>query len=77
MSDNPASIDETITLLKIQALLAGAYELSRQAGKTQPRSDTKFLSYLIKMARMEVRACFESTDPERRSSENRDNLDRM
>ena len=77
MSDNPASIDETITLLKIQALLASAYELSRQAGKVPPRTDTKFLSYLIKMARMEVRACFEKVDPERRSSENRDNLDRM
>ena len=54
MSDNPARTDETITLLKIQALLASAYELSRQAGNAPPRSDTKFLSYLIKMARMEV-----------------------
>ncbi|MCZ4288769.1 hypothetical protein [Hoeflea alexandrii] len=77
MSDNPASIEETITLLKIQALLAGAYELSRQADKVALRSDTKFLSYLIKMARMEVGACFETVKTERRSSENRDNLDRM
>lgn len=77
MSDNPASIDETITLLKIQALLASAYELSRQADKVAPRSDTKFLSYLIKMARMEVTACFETAKPEHRNSENRDNLDRM
>ena len=36
MSDNPARTDETITLLKIQALLASAYELSRQAGGTLP-----------------------------------------
>ena len=77
MSDNPASIDETITLLKIQALLASAYELSRQTGKATPRSDTKFLSYLIKMARMEVGACFETVNTEHPSSENRDNLDRM
>lgn len=77
MSDNPASIDETITLLKIQALLASAYELSRQADKAPPRTDMKFLSYLIKMARMEVGACFEKVNPEHRSSENRDNLDRM
>lgn len=77
MSDNPASIDETIALLKIQALLASAYELSRQVGKAQPRTDTKFLSYLIKMARMEVRTCFETAGQEHRSTGNRDNLDRM
>lgn len=77
MSDNPAGIDETITLLKIQALLASAYELSRQAGKAQPRSDTKFLSYLIKMARMEVSACFETDNTGYRGSENRDNFDHM
>ncbi|MEM5492024.1 hypothetical protein [Hoeflea sp. AS16] len=77
MSDKPASIDQTVTLLKIQALLAGAHELTRQTGKAQSRADTKFLSYLIKMARMEVEACFETPESEQRKSQNRDDMDRM
>lgn len=77
MSDQPSNIDQTITLLKIQALLAGAYELSRHVGHVSPRTDPRFLSYLIKMARMEVGACFDKTGPLQQQSEKRDNLDRM
>jgi len=77
MSDQPSSIDQTVALLKIQALLAGAYELSRQTDTSSSRTDMKFLSYLIKMARMEVGACFENAGPAQSSSENRNDLDRM
>ena len=77
MSEQPSSIDQTILLLKIQGLLAGAYELSRQTDNSSPRTDMKFLSYLIKMARMEVGTCFENAGSKQGNSENRDNLDRM
>lgn len=77
MSDKPSSLDHTVNLLKIQALLAGAYELSRQSGNSSPRQDMKFLSYLIKMARMEVGASFENAGPAQSNSENPNNLDRM
>ncbi len=77
MSEKPASIDHTIALLKIQGLLAGAYELSRNLGKMSPETDMKFLSYLIKMARMEAGTCFETTDAAHINAERRDNLDRM
>lgn len=60
MSDKTANIDQTIALLKIQALLASAHELSRNTGEVPPRSDTRFLTYLIKMARMEVGACLDT-----------------
>ncbi|KGF68473.1 hypothetical protein LL06_16405 [Hoeflea sp. BAL378] len=53
MSDQPTTTDQTLALLKIQGLLAAAYDMSRH-------TDNKFLSYLIKMARMEVQARFET-----------------
>jgi hypothetical protein len=76
MSDNPTGIDQTMTLLKVQALLTSAYELLRNNDEDQPRSDTRFLSYLIKMARMEVRACFDTansphSDPDKRADHSR------
>ena len=77
MSEQPTSIDQTVTLLKIQGLLAGAYELARQTDNPASRTDMKFLSYLIKMARMEVGVCFENAGSAQRNSNNRDNLDRM
>lgn len=77
MNDTPSSIDRTITLLKIQALLAGAYDLSLRAGLGSPRTDPKFLSYLIKMARMEVGECFDKAVPLQDRSDSRDNLDHM
>jgi len=77
MSGTPSKVDQTVTLLKIQALLASAYELAGHTGNMSSRTDMKFLSYLIKMARMEVTACFEKPGPAQSNSENRDNLDRM
>lgn len=77
MSDNPTNIDQTITLLKIQGLLASAYELSLHTEGATPNTDSKFLSYLIKMARMEVSACFDKINPSQADTEKRDNLDRM
>jgi hypothetical protein len=77
MSDKPASIDQTIAVLKIQALLAGAYELSRNLGKKSSGTDQRFLSYLIKMARMEAGACFETAELAQGNAEKRDNQDRM
>ncbi|MEM5472434.1 hypothetical protein WNZ14_11910 [Hoeflea sp. AS60] len=77
MSNKPASIDDTIALLKIQGLLAGAYELSRNLSKKSPETDMKFLSYLIKMARMEAGACFETADPAQVNAKKPNNLDRM
>ncbi len=55
MTKKAKSTDQTVSLLKIQGLLAGAYELSRG-------TDNEFLSYLIKMARMEVHAQFETNE---------------
>ena len=77
MSNKPTGIDQTITLLKIQSLLASAYELSRDTAEGQPRSDTRFLSYLIKMARMEVRACFDTADSPHSDPDARDNHSRI
>jgi len=77
MSNKQSNIDQTMTLLKIQALLASAYELSLSADDVSSRMDSKFLSYLIKMARMEVRTCFDKVDPVQNIAEKRDNLDRM
>lgn len=77
MSDKPTGIDHTITLLKIQALLASAYELSRTTGEGERRSDTRFLSYLIKMARMEVRACFDTANSPHSDPDARDNHSRI
>ena len=77
MSEKPASIDQTIALLKIQGLLAGAYELSRNLGNKSSGTDMRFLSYLIKMARMEAGSCFETADPAQSTAEKRGNLDRM
>lgn len=77
MSSEQSNIDQTITLLKIQALLASAYELSVSTNDVSSRMDPKFLSYLIKMARMEVRTCFDKVDPVRSKAEKRNNLDRM
>jgi len=77
MSDNPSNIDQTITLLKIQGLLASAYELSLHTDGVTPHTDSKFLSYLIKMARMEVRTCFDKIDMTQNDAKKRDNLDRM
>ncbi|MCY0095472.1 hypothetical protein [Hoeflea ulvae] len=52
MSRKPKSNDETLVMLKIQGLLAAAYDLSRT-------TDEHFLSYLIKMARMEMHNKFD------------------
>ncbi|AKI00219.1 hypothetical protein IMCC20628_01502 [Hoeflea sp. IMCC20628] len=55
MTEKTSNNDQTVSLLKIQGLLAGAYELSRG-------TDKELLSYLIKMARMEVHAQFETNE---------------
>ena len=77
MSSKQSNTDQTVTLLKIQALLATAYDLSTHTGDKQSRMDPKFLSYLIKMARMEVGACFDKIGPVQSDTENRNNLDHM
>ncbi|MGJ8570184.1 MAG: hypothetical protein ACSHXI_05695 [Hoeflea sp.] len=77
MSGKPASIDQTITLLKIQGLLAGAAELSHNIGKDQGGADTRFLSYLIEMARIEIGGCFNRADLPHRDSDVRSNHGRM
>ncbi|WP_275750263.1 hypothetical protein [Hoeflea sp. YIM 152468] len=68
--------DQTVTLLKIQALLAGAYELSQSLDGMSQRADTRFMSYLIRMARMEVRSSFENTGKPANASGKGDNFDR-
>ena len=70
MSDHPTGNDQTLALLKIQGLLAAAYDVSRH-------TDNKFLSYLIKMARMEVQARFETPGSDADELENPDKLDRI
>lgn len=70
MSEKATGTDKTLALLKIQGLLAGAYEVSRH-------TDNKFLSYLIKMARMEVQARFEAQGSAVNQIDNPDNIDRI
>jgi len=70
MSGKPGGTEETLTLLKIQGLLAGAYDLSRH-------TDNKFLSYLIKMARMELRSSFGAPGSSVDELDNPDNIDRI
>ncbi|MBU4530493.1 MAG: hypothetical protein KUA43_01410 [Hoeflea sp.] len=70
MSGKPNGTDQTLTLLKIQGLLAGAYDLSRH-------TDNKFLSYLIKMARMELKSSFDPPGSAVDELDNPDNIDRI
>ncbi|MDP2120070.1 MAG: hypothetical protein U1A06_10980 [Hoeflea sp.] len=70
MSGNPTGTDKTLALLKIQGMLAGAYELSRH-------TDNKFLTYLIKMARMELKESFNPPGSAINQLDNPDNIDRI
>ena len=70
MTDEPTGADQTIKLLEIQGLLAGAYEISRH-------TEHKFLSYLIKMARMEVGAQFDKTGSSMDDIDKPGDLDRL
>jgi len=54
MNNKTLTTEQTVALLKIQGLLAAAYDISRH-------TKHDFLSYLIKMARMEANSPF---DPE-------------
>ncbi|OCW57945.1 hypothetical protein [Hoeflea olei] len=71
MSEQPTGMEQTIALLKIQGLLAAAYELARQ------NPDNKFLSYLIKMARMEAQSRLATRGADAGELDNPDNLDRI
>jgi hypothetical protein len=77
MTDRQSNTDQTVTLLKIQALLAGAYELSQNMDKGSRRTDSRFMSYLIKMARMEVGSKFEQPGKPASASDSGDNVDRI
>ena len=70
MTKKASNNDQTVILLKVQALLAGAYDLSRN-------TDKEFLSYLIKMARMEVHAQFDTAESGFDRVEKPDDMDRM
>ncbi|MEP3438940.1 MAG: hypothetical protein ABJN75_19490 [Hoeflea sp.] len=70
MSDRPSGSERTVALLKIQGLLAAAYDVARH-------TDNKFLSYLIKMARMEIRTRLNAPCSEFDETDNPDKLDRL
>jgi hypothetical protein len=55
MSKPSHSTERTVALLKVQGLLAAAYDVTRQ-------SNHDFLTYLIKMARMEAGAHLDRID---------------
>jgi len=77
MSGKPPSIDQTVALLKIQGLLASAYELSHNTGEVQRGADTRFLCYLIEMARIEIGGCFNRADLPHGDSDVRSNHGRI
>lgn len=77
MTARQSNTEQTVTLLKIQALLAGAYDLSQGMDKGAQRTDTRFMSYLIKMARMEVSTKFEKAGKPASASDSGGNVDRI